>query len=127
MNKQFFTVLLAAFGFLAGLAASRAATLDEVALVVDDLASMQPWKPRGIEIRGDAEVLHSGGKTVNPYFNEEMFRIKPKRIYTWGMAEGEERLGGSGRSPNPNGAGATPGAPWHCTQCWRYNAKPPSA
>lgn len=69
----------------------------KVALVVDDLVSMQPWKPRGIEIRGDAEVLHSGGKTVNPYFGDEMFRIKPKRIYTWGIAEGEERLGGSGR------------------------------
>jgi pyridoxamine 5'-phosphate oxidase family protein len=68
-----------------------------VALVVDDLASVQPWRPRGIEIRGEAEVLHSGGKTVNPYFNDEMFRIKPRRIYTWGIAEGEERLGGSGR------------------------------
>jgi hypothetical protein len=34
---------------------------------------------------------------VNPYFNDEMFRIKPRRIYTWGIAEGEEGLGGSGR------------------------------
>jgi pyridoxamine 5'-phosphate oxidase family protein len=69
----------------------------KVALVVDDLVSTQPWKPRGIEIRGEAEVLHSGGKAVNPYFNDEMFRIRPKRIYTWGLVEGEERLGGSGR------------------------------
>lgn len=51
----------------------------KVALVVDDLASVQPWRPRGIEIRGEAEVLHSGGKTVNPGFNDEMFRIKPRR------------------------------------------------
>ena len=69
----------------------------KVALVVDDLVSTQPWKPRGIEIRGEAEVLHSGGKTVNPYFNDEMFRIRPKRIYTWGLLESEDRLGGSGR------------------------------
>jgi pyridoxamine 5'-phosphate oxidase family protein len=68
-----------------------------VALVVDDLASVQPWRPRGIEIRGEAEILHSGGKTVNPYFNDEMFRIRPKRIYTWGIVEDDERLGGSGR------------------------------
>jgi pyridoxamine 5'-phosphate oxidase family protein len=60
----------------------------KVALVVDDLASVQPWRPRGIEIRGEAEVLHSGGKTVNPGFNDEMFRIKPRRIYTWGLVEG---------------------------------------
>ena len=69
----------------------------KVAFVVDDLASVQPWAPRGIEIRGTAEVLHSGGKTVAPHFDDEMFRISPRRIYTWGLAEGEERFGGSGR------------------------------
>jgi pyridoxamine 5'-phosphate oxidase family protein len=66
----------------------------KVALVVDDLASVQPWRPRGIEIRGEAEVLQSGGKTVNPGFNDEMFRIRPRRIYTWGLVEGQW---GSGR------------------------------
>ena len=66
----------------------------KVALVVDDLASVQPWRPRGIEIRGEAEIHHSGGKTVNAGFNDEMFRIKPKRIYTWGLVEGHR---GSGR------------------------------
>jgi pyridoxamine 5'-phosphate oxidase family protein len=40
----------------------------KVALVVDDLASVQPWRPRGIEIRGEAEVLHSGGKDCEPRF-----------------------------------------------------------
>jgi hypothetical protein len=43
---------------------------------------------RGIEIRGEAEVLMSGGKTVVPFFNDEMFRIKPRRIYSWGLVEG---------------------------------------
>jgi pyridoxamine 5'-phosphate oxidase family protein len=66
----------------------------KVALVVDDLASVQPWRPRGIEIRGEAELLQSGGKAVNPGFDDEMFRIKPKRIYTWGLVEGRW---GSGR------------------------------
>lgn len=60
----------------------------KVALVVDDLASVQPWRPRGIEIRGEAEILESGGKTVNPGFDNEMFRIRPKRIYSWGLVEG---------------------------------------
>jgi len=66
----------------------------KVALVVDDLASVQPWRPRGIEIRGEAELLQSGGKTVNSGFDDEMFRIKPKRIYTWGLVDGRW---GSGR------------------------------
>jgi len=66
----------------------------KVALVVDDLASVQPWRPRGIEIRGEAELLQSGGKTVNSGFDDEMFRIKPKRIYKWGLVDGRW---GSGR------------------------------
>ena len=65
----------------------------KVAFVVDDLASVQPWRPRGIEIRGDAEVLHSGGNTVNPRFGDEMFRIKPKRIFAWGLVEGVRGAG----------------------------------
>src|SRR5919112_5657775 len=30
---------------------------NKVAFVVDDLISITPWKPRGIEIRGIAEIL----------------------------------------------------------------------
>ena len=37
----------------------------KVAFVVDDLASAQPWRPRGIEVRGDAEVLKSAGHEVH--------------------------------------------------------------
>ena len=60
----------------------------KVAFVVDDIVSFQPWTVRGIEIRGEAEVLQSGGKAVVPFFDDEMFRIKPRRIYSWGLVEG---------------------------------------
>ena len=30
------------------------------AIVIDDLASVDPWQPRGIEIRGRAEDGHTG-------------------------------------------------------------------
>lgn len=56
-----------------------------VAFVVDDLASVSPWRPRGIEIRGTAEVLASGGEQVNPGFDPEMFRIRPRRVASWGL------------------------------------------
>jgi pyridoxamine 5'-phosphate oxidase family protein len=36
----------------------------EVALVVDDLAAVDPWTPRGIEIRGRAETHGDGGQEV---------------------------------------------------------------
>lgn len=65
----------------------------KVAFVVDDIASLQPWRVRGIEVRGEVEVLMAGGKAVMPFFDEEMFRIKPKRVYSWGLVEGEMGAG----------------------------------
>jgi pyridoxamine 5'-phosphate oxidase family protein len=58
-----------------------------VALVIDDLSSINPWRPRGIEIRGQADVLETGGQTIRPNFSSEMFRIRPRRIISWGMDE----------------------------------------
>ncbi len=56
-----------------------------VAFVVDDLASVNPWHARGIEIRGKAEILESGGTTIRPGFDPEMFRIRPERVVSWGI------------------------------------------
>jgi len=46
-----------------------------VAFVVDDITSINPWKVRGIEIRGTAEILKTGGASIGPGFDPEMFRI----------------------------------------------------
>jgi pyridoxamine 5'-phosphate oxidase family protein len=56
-----------------------------VAFLVDDLASVNPWRPRGIEVRGEAEVLTSGGEALGPGFAPDMFRIRPRRIVSWGI------------------------------------------
>jgi pyridoxamine 5'-phosphate oxidase family protein len=56
----------------------------KVAFVVDDL-QLDPWRPRGIEIRGEAEVLETGGTEFGPGFDPEMFRIRPRRIISWGL------------------------------------------
>ena len=56
-----------------------------VAVVIDDIASFNPWTVRGIEIRGEAERLMTGGETVIAGFDPEMFRITPKRIVSWGI------------------------------------------
>jgi pyridoxamine 5'-phosphate oxidase family protein len=46
------------------------------AIVVDDLASTDPWRPRGVEIRGAAEAL------AEP---EPHIRIHPDRVISWGL------------------------------------------
>ncbi|HEY7779784.1 MAG TPA: PPOX class F420-dependent oxidoreductase [Ktedonobacterales bacterium] len=56
-----------------------------VAIVVDDLASTSPWRPRGIEVRGEAAVLTTGGEAIGPGFDPDMFRIHPRRIVSWGL------------------------------------------
>ena len=46
------------------------------AIVSDDLASTDPWRPRGIEVRGRAETLDG---------DRPMIRIHPERIVSWGI------------------------------------------
>ena len=41
----------------------------KVAVVIDDIASLNPWKVRGIEVRGEAEMLETGGQTIVPGFD----------------------------------------------------------
>lgn len=48
-----------------------------VAFVVDDLASTDPWRPRGVEIRGSAEAASVDGRPV--------IRIHPHRVLGWGI------------------------------------------
>jgi len=54
-----------------------------VAFVVDDV--LPPWSPRGVEVRGRAEVHKAGGKEIMQEFSEEMIRIFPRRIVGWGL------------------------------------------
>lgn len=50
-------------------------------LVIDDLASTRPWRPRGIKIDGDVDFVVRKG-----YAGEkEYLRIKPVRKHSWGM------------------------------------------
>ncbi len=49
----------------------------KVALVVDEVVSVSPWKARGIEVRGIAEVLHERG---HPYV-----RVSLRSRASWGL------------------------------------------
>lgn len=56
-----------------------------VAFVVDDLASVNPWWVRGIEVRGTAELFDRGGEQIGPGFDAAFLRITPRRIVAWGL------------------------------------------
>ena len=56
-----------------------------VGFVVDDIASIDPWKVRMLEIRGEAELLPVGGKEIMPGFEDAFIRIHPRRIVSFGI------------------------------------------
>jgi len=45
-------------------------------IVIDDLLSTDPWRPRGIEIRGRAEAIVG---------ERPLIRVHPERIVSWGL------------------------------------------
>jgi pyridoxamine 5'-phosphate oxidase family protein len=49
------------------------------AIVIDDLESTDPWRPRGIEVRGAAEAIA---------LPTPLIRIRPERIVSWGLGPG---------------------------------------
>lgn len=55
----------------------------KVALVVDDLESIQPWKPRGVRIYGAAELVKREGR-----FGPGVYmRITPATSWSWGIED----------------------------------------
>jgi pyridoxamine 5'-phosphate oxidase family protein len=49
------------------------------AIVIDDLESTDPWRPRGVEVRGPAEAIA---------LPTPLIRIHPERIVSWGLGAG---------------------------------------
>jgi pyridoxamine 5'-phosphate oxidase family protein len=46
------------------------------AIVIDDLESTDPWRPRGIEVRGRGEAIA---------LPTPLIRVHPERIVSWGL------------------------------------------
>jgi pyridoxamine 5'-phosphate oxidase family protein len=49
----------------------------KVAFVVDDVVSVSPWRPRGVEVRGVAEIGREGGRSY--------VRVAPLVKRSWGF------------------------------------------
>src|SRR6516164_1208318 len=57
-----------------------------VSLVIDDV--LPPWQPRGVDIRGIAHTVPTGGNALfgaNYAADEAMIRITPVQIIGWGL------------------------------------------
>lgn len=79
----------------------------QVALMVDDLVSRDPWTVRGLEIRGTAVALEDVDPPV-PFMSREVIRITPTWVTSWGVdpkapagaaAAPDGRLGPRSRRP----------------------------
>ncbi len=57
------------------------ASNNTVALVIDDIASRNPWRVRCLEIRGTAEQAESGDSEIDT----AIIRITPRRIISLGI------------------------------------------
>ena len=55
------------------------------AIVVDDLLSVDPWRPRFLEIRGRAEAIPTGGAALGPGFGDAFIRIYPEKVNSAGL------------------------------------------
>lgn len=58
-----------------------------VAFVVDDV--LPPWRPRLVEIRGEASRLTAGGLELGRGFADEVIRITPRRVVSYGIDDGD--------------------------------------
>ena len=53
----------------------------QVALIIDDLESVDPWTPRGMKVHGVAEIVSRDG-----FFGPgEYFAITPRVTWSWGI------------------------------------------
>lgn len=60
-----------------------------VAFVIDDV--LPPWQPRGVEIRGTAQPVSTGGKALfgaSYEVDDAIIQIRPRQIIGWGLEEG---------------------------------------
>jgi pyridoxamine 5'-phosphate oxidase family protein len=62
---------------------------NKVAIVIDDLKSVDPWDPRSIRMYGTADIVtRQGGymeQTLHP--QADYIRIKPEKKWSWGIDE----------------------------------------
>jgi len=83
LNRELQTIDVGGHGLARTKKYADVARERRAAIVIDDV--LPPWRPRGIEVRGRAEVLSSGGEAFGPGWSPEIIRIWPEKIRAWGI------------------------------------------
>jgi pyridoxamine 5'-phosphate oxidase family protein len=92
-NEGTGTIDIAGHGMAKSQKFRNVAANGQAAFVVDDLASVQPWRPRCVEIRGEAEAIaeptdSAWAPTIGQIgFDGAIIRIHPRRIISFGIGE----------------------------------------
>jgi pyridoxamine 5'-phosphate oxidase family protein len=66
-------------------------THPQVALVIDDLETIDPWRPRCLEIRGRAEALPDADPPARG-FGPGVIRIHPEVVFSFGINADAPRM-----------------------------------
>jgi pyridoxamine 5'-phosphate oxidase family protein len=66
-------------------------THPQVALVIDDLETIDPWRPRCLEIRGRAEALPDADPPARG-FGPGVIRIHPEVVFSFGINPDSARM-----------------------------------
>jgi pyridoxamine 5'-phosphate oxidase family protein len=95
-NEATGTIDIAGHGMAKSRKFRNVAKNGQAAFVIDDLASTQPWRPRCVEIRGEAEAITEPTDSAwapaigQTGFDGAIIRIRPKRIISFGIGETTE-------------------------------------
>jgi pyridoxamine 5'-phosphate oxidase family protein len=62
---------------------------NKVAIVIDDLKSVERWDPRGIKVYGTADIVNrqAGYMEGTDHPNPSYIRVKPDKKWSWGIEE----------------------------------------
>ena len=101
-NEHEDTIDIGGINFGAGKKWRDAKQNPKVTFLLDDtFGSGKDRQARALEVRGEAELHETGRGEINPRFPNfapQFFRIRPKRIVSWGLEEGATRGGGLSRN-----------------------------
>jgi pyridoxamine 5'-phosphate oxidase family protein len=78
------TIDIGGFNMAASRKFRNVADNGRVAFVVDDVASVDPWRVRCLEIRGDAEAIAAPADSASGV-DSSIIRIHPRRIISFGI------------------------------------------
>lgn len=67
----------------------------KVSLIIDDLASVDPWRPRGIRVFADASAVTRDGM----FGHSDYLELLPRISWSWGIVTDHDDFEGGGFTP----------------------------